>query len=172
MKGGTPMGLAEKLERLVRIIPGVAGYQNNESARETDKAVRMKLAAQLDSIRLDLEREKLRLVETNDLALLPLLDRTASKLSKSANTIKYAARGFRGIFDKPRVDLTQLEKLSSFDLTLLEDIEGMKSLAKNMSESSADASSLKDAVAKLESAIDALDRKFSSRQEILSVLER
>jgi hypothetical protein len=166
------VGLAEKLQKLVRIIPGVAGYQDNESARETDKAVRLKLASQLDSIRLDLESEKRRLLEANDLALLPLLDGTATKLSKSANTIKYAARGFSGIFDKPRVDLAQLEKVSSFDLALLEDIEGMKNLAKNISESSADASSLKDAVFKLESAIDALDRKFLSRQEILSVLKR
>jgi predicted RecB family endonuclease len=165
------MGLAEKLERLVRIIPGVAGYQDNESARDTDKAVRMKLAEQLDGIKLDIDKEKLGLVEGKDLSLLPALDRAASKISKTANTIKYAARGFSGIFDKPRVDLEQLEKLSSFDIALLEDMEDLKTLAKNMSASS-DASLLKDAVAKLDNAIDSLDRKFSSRQEIISDLER
>lgn len=47
------MGLAEKLERLIRIVPGVRGYQDNESARQTDKAVRMKLASELGSIKLE-----------------------------------------------------------------------------------------------------------------------
>lgn len=82
------MGLAEKLERLIRIVPGVRGYQDNESARQTDKAVRMKLASELGSIKLDLENEKRRLMEVNDLSLLPALERTASKLSKSADAIK------------------------------------------------------------------------------------
>jgi len=166
------MGLAEKLGRLVRIIPGIAGYQDNESARNTDKAVRMKLAEQLEGIKLDIDKEKLRRLEAKDLSLLPALDKAASKISKTANTIKYAARGFSGIFDKPRVDLERLEKLSAFDIAMLEDMENLKGLVNNMSASSADASLLKDAVAKLDSAIDALDRKFSSRQEILSSLER
>jgi len=166
------MGLAEKLGRLVRIIPGITGYQDNESARNTDKAVRMKLAEQLEGIKLDIDKEKLRRLEAKDLSLLPALDKAASKISKTANTIKYAARGFSGIFDKPRVDLERLEKLSAFDIAMLEDMENLKGLVNNMSASSADASLLKDAVAKLDSAIDALDRKFSSRQEILSSLER
>jgi hypothetical protein len=162
------MGLAEKLERLVRIVPGVGGYQDNESARQTDKAVRVKLSSELDGINLDLENEKRRLMEVNDLSLLPVLDRTVSKLSKSSNAIKYAARGFSGIFDKPRVDLSRLEKLIAFDLALFDDMENLKALMKNINGSFSDASFLKNAVEELEGALDALDRKFSLRQEILT----
>jgi hypothetical protein len=165
------MGLAEKLERLVRIVPGVSGYQDNESARQTDKAVRMKLSSELDNINLDLENKKRGLLEANDLSLLPALDRIASKLSRSANAIKYAARGFSGIFDKPRVDIKRLEKLITFDLSLLDDVEKLKPLMKNINVSFPEASSLKNAVAELEVAIDVLDRKFSSRQEILTALQ-
>lgn len=86
--------------------------------------------------------------------------------------LKYAARGFSGIFDKPRVDLSRLEKISSFDLSLFDDIENLKALMKNINVSFSEASSLKNAVAELERAEDALDRKFSSRQEILTALEK
>lgn len=36
------MTLAEQLERLARIVPGVAGYQDRERARDADKAVTAK----------------------------------------------------------------------------------------------------------------------------------
>ena len=41
------MTTAAKLERLVRILPGVAGYQDRERARETDKQLRMRLGDEL-----------------------------------------------------------------------------------------------------------------------------
>jgi len=161
------MSLAEKFQRLVRIIPGVAGYQDSEAARETDKAVRMKLAGKIEQIKLDLENEKRRLMEINDLSLLPALDRIASKLDKSANTIKYAARGFSGIFDKPGVDLNRLEKLCSFDLGLFEDADKLKALAKSVHDSYGGSAEMKNAIGKMDGAVDEFGRKFSTRQDIL-----
>jgi hypothetical protein len=161
------MGIAEKIQKLVRLVPGVTGYQDSDSARETDKAVRMRLANEIEKIRLDLESEKHRLVDIKDFALLPDLDGISSKLDKSANTIKYAARGFSGIFDKPRVNVQRLEKLCSFDLGLLGDIENLKTLLKSVHDSNSDSASLKIAIGKMDGAVEELGRKFSTRQDIL-----
>lgn len=161
------MGIAEKIERLVRLIPGVAGYQDSESSRDTDKAVRLKLAGEIEKIKLDLESVKRRLVDVKDFELLSALDRLSSKLDKSANTIKYAARGFSGIFGKPRVDVQRLERLCSFDLELLGDLGNMKTLAGGIQDSCSDSAVLQTAIGKMDAAIDEFGRKFSTRQSIL-----
>ncbi len=162
------MGLADKMEKLARIIPGVAGYQDSDSARDTDKAVRVKLAHELEEIKIALEAENRRLIEANELSLLPALDKVASKLDKTANKIRYAERGFSGIFDRPRVDLTRLEKALSFDISLIEDAASLKVLAKNVHGASVDTLSLKNAITELDMAVDGFDSKFSTRQSILT----
>lgn len=162
------MSLADKMEKLARIVPGVAGYQDNDSARDTDKAVRVKLAHELEEIKLALEAENTRLMEANELSLLPALDKVASKLDKTANKIKYAERGFSGIFDRPRVDLTRLEKALSFDISLLEDAASLRELARNVHRAYAETLSLKNAITELDMAVDGFDSKFSSRQAILT----
>ena len=39
--------VASQLERLARFVPGVAGYQDRENARATDKELRMRLVQEL-----------------------------------------------------------------------------------------------------------------------------
>jgi hypothetical protein len=52
------MALSDAMKKLARILPGIAGYQDRETLRDTDKAVRMKLAGELEGIRLSVESDK------------------------------------------------------------------------------------------------------------------
>ena len=47
--------VAKRLERLVRFVPGVAGYQDRENARATDKQVRMRLVDEIPRLIQGLE---------------------------------------------------------------------------------------------------------------------
>ena len=38
------MNLADKLDQLARIIPGLSGYLDREACRDTDKTIRLRLA--------------------------------------------------------------------------------------------------------------------------------
>ena len=44
--------VAKRLERLVRFVPGIPGYQDRETARATDKQVRMRLVGELHRLGL------------------------------------------------------------------------------------------------------------------------
>lgn len=158
------MGMAEKLERLVRIIPGVAGYQDRATAGDTDKAVRLRLAAGLDEVRRDAEAVKRALADRKDLALLPALDRVTSKLNKTANLLTYASRGYTGIFDTFRFDADRLDRLYAFDVDLLERLKGIQNAGKNLRT----APDLAEAATRIEIEIDTLEREFMKRQEILT----
>jgi hypothetical protein len=161
------MGLAQKLERLVRIVPGVAGYQDKETARDTDKTVRLRLAEELQRIKGDLEEDKRQLVEKHDLSLLPTLDRLASKLDKLGNLIEYASRGYRGFFDTDKLDQKKLDQLYTFDLRLFDELDSIKAGVKMVPDSHGDPIALKRATEQLDQALDRLERIFSTRHDIL-----
>ena len=161
------MSLAEKLERLARRIPGVAGYQDKESVRETDKSVRLCLAEEIDHIRLDIEKEKKRFVDEKEYSLLPALDTLTSKLEKIANLIKFASRGYSGIFDEDKVDLSDIERLYSFDLGLFDKLEGLKLGVKIMRDAHGASAEYRQSMNQMVDTTDSLEKTFLSRQHIL-----
>jgi hypothetical protein len=159
------MSLADKLKRLVRIIPGISGYQDSEMARDTDKAVRMHLSRELEGIKLELEKVKTSLTERKELSLLPYIDNIASRLDKTSNLIKFASRGFSGIFDTERTDHEKIERLYAFDLELLEKIAVLKTLTAELLDQT-DITSIHDSAKRLGKAIENFGQYFNIRQEI------
>ena len=162
------MGAASKLERLVRIVPGVAGYQDRENARETDKLVRMRLSDELRHLMRDLEEAKRRLTDARDLSQLPLLDRLAGKLEKLGRTVEYAGRGYRGLFDLHKVEMKTLEQLYAFDVGLFETLTAVKAKAAAVRQSHQDPSAVKRAGDEMEAALDDFERTFDKRRQILT----
>ncbi|MGD0886808.1 MAG: hypothetical protein ABSA46_18360 [Thermodesulfovibrionales bacterium] len=162
------MDFREKLERLARIVPGIAGYQDREKSRDTDKAVRIKLSRDLEQIKLRIEGDKRKLMEKNDLSPLTALDRIASKLDKTIDLVKYASRGYSGIFDISRVGQNKLNKLYAFDLGLFDNMKLIEAAAGVLRDSSGDMASLKNAIQKLEETVDCFEKNFLTRQDLLS----
>lgn len=161
------MSLSEKVERLARMVPGVSGYQDKESSRDTDKNIRLRVATELEQLKRDLEDDKRQLMEKKDLSLLPALDRVASQLDKLANTVKYASRGYRGMFDSNKLDVKKLEQLCTFDLQLMDEMATLKTQAKHAHDSHGDETALKQAIEDLSRALDGFEKTFSTRQDIL-----
>jgi hypothetical protein len=161
------MSLAEKLEQLARKVPGVAGYQDKEAARETDKSVRLCLAEELDHLRLDIEKEKKRFVDEKEYSLLPALDTLTSKLEKIANLIRFASRGYSGIFDDDKVDQSGIERLYSFDLGIFDRLEGLKLGIRIMRDTHGPSAGYRQSISQMDEAADSLEKTFLSRQHIL-----
>src|SRR5512135_1647584 len=161
------MSLAETLEKLARKVPGVAGYQDKEAARETDKAVRLCLSEEIEHIRLDIEKDMKRFTDEKEFSLLPALDTLTSKLDKIANLIKYAGRGYSGVFDDDKVDLDSINRLYAFDLGIFDRIEGLKLGIKIMHSSHGVNAEYRQAMEQMDEAVDTLENTFLSRQHIL-----
>jgi hypothetical protein len=162
------VSVAAKLERLVRILPGAAGYQDRENARETDKLVRMRLSDEIRRLMRDLEVDKRHLAEASRLATLPLLDRLAGKLETYGRTAEFATRGASGLFDLHKVDLKYLEQLYAFDLRLFDTLAAIKTKATAIHQSLADPAALERAAHDMETALDDLERTFDARRQVLA----
>ncbi len=162
------MSLAEKLEKLARHLPGVAGYQDQESSRDTDKLVRTRLAEELTRIARGLDEDKRVLAGRHHFAPLPELERLGSKVSALANTITYASRGYRAFLDLHKLTQEKLDRLYAFDIELFDDVESIAAAAGAVRGSLETPSGLRDGMQNLGAAIDALDSHFTKRQHILT----
>src|SRR5258706_13799724 len=96
--------VAKRLERLVRFVPGIPGYQDRETARATDKQVRMRLVGELQRLIHGLEEDKERIAGSGDLSSLPRLDRLPGRPHGLGRTLGFAAPGHSGLFDLPPGD--------------------------------------------------------------------
>lgn len=159
--------VANRLERLVRFVPGVAGYQDRESARATDKQVRMRLVADLRRLIRALEGDTERLADSGDLSSLPRLDRLVGRLERLSRTVEFAGRGYSGLFDLHTVDGDTLTQLYAFDLGLFEALSAIRAKAEALRAALPDAEALRSAAEHMREALDDFTELFDQRRRIV-----
>jgi hypothetical protein len=159
--------VAKRLERLVRFVPGVAGYQDRENARATDKQVRMRLVGDLRGLMHGLEQDKGRVAETGDLSALPRLDRLTGRLERLSRTVEFAGRGYAGLFDLHPVDGDTLAQLYAFDLGLFDALSAVRARAEAVRAALTDPEALRTAAEHMREALDDFGELFDQRQRIL-----
>jgi hypothetical protein len=155
------------LEKITRIIPGIAGYQDRENRRDADLAVRTKAAAEV-------ARCKARLSEAmNDLSrsggmrnlrAIGGLERIVTRLERIEDEIRYAPSGYAGWFDRTGITLEDLERLYEVDLLLLETAEGLAGLVGEVTAVGTD----QDWTEELEKGITLVRDIFEGRRETMT----
>jgi hypothetical protein len=161
------VSVATRLERLVRLVPGAAGYQDRENSRATDKRVRMRLVEDMQRIALFLEQDKARLAESGSFSSLYLLDRLSGRLERLGRTVEFASRGYAGIFDLHKVDAETLEQFYAFDLGLFDALSVVRAKAEAVRAALADAVALKSAALHMTEALDDFGQLFDQRRRIV-----
>jgi hypothetical protein len=159
---GTKERLAEGLKRLARHVPGIGSYQDKESLREGDKKLRDTLALRLDSARKALEEVIDSLQKDGHLAHLDRLGRLDRKLHQGADTIRFASRGYAGIFDTVKIGEKELEQLYAFDIALAESVSAIQEAAEGLKGASAEAIA-GDALTALEHQLASFENKVKKR---------
>jgi hypothetical protein len=157
--------VASQLERLARFIPGVAGYQDRENARATDKELRMRLVQELRRLVRVLDDHKARLAEARDFSALPRLDRLAGRLERLGRTVEFASRGYTGLFDLHPVDAEVLDQIYAFDLGLFEALSVVRARVEAVR--AADSAELVAAALHMGEALDDFEQLWDQRQRIV-----
>lgn len=113
---------AALLEKITRIIPGIAGYQDRENRRDADKAVRMKAADEVAKCRTFLSEAMNDLSRSGgarNLRVVGNLERMGTRLERIEDELRYAPSGYAGWFDRAGITIQDLERLYEYDLGLL-----------------------------------------------------
>ena len=162
-----PRGFADQVEKWLSHIPGVRTYKNREQRRETDKQFREQLASRLQEMKSQLNQIALNFSQKQELGLLPEIDRLSSRLQQIADMIRYASYGYGGIFDLQKIREEELDRLYNFDLSLMEDLEGIQGKLDGMGQSPSP-ETWKKGSAEAGTLLRALDKKFRQRKEFMS----
>lgn len=154
------------LEKVARIIPGIAGYQDREKRRDADKAIREKAASEIARCRERLSKVMNDLSRTGgagSLRSIGSVERISTRLERIEDDIRYAPHGYAGWFDREGITMEDLERLYEYDLILLETTERMPDLVGTM-----DALIAGDEwIRELENELAALRLTFESRTKVI-----
>ena len=126
--------LAKILTKTARILPGIGSYQDKESARESDKKLRDYMSGELARYMNAIERLKTDLSRKGSLSFLKELDDISRQIDKLSRTIRYASRGYAGVFASYQADEKALSDLFEFDRSLKEEIAGLNPLVSQICE--------------------------------------
>jgi hypothetical protein len=162
-----PRGFADRLEGWMARIPGVRTYREREHRRETDKKLREHLASRLQEIRSHVKKVVLDLSTKGQMEALAQLDRFSSHLQQMADTIRYASYGYSGIFDLEKIREEELNRLYTFDLSLVDDLERVQKSVGEIGPASSPAEREKK-VEEAETFLGSLETKFNQRKEFMS----
>ncbi|MDQ7028833.1 MAG: hypothetical protein Q9O62_03200 [Ardenticatenia bacterium] len=125
--------LQQRIEELMKKIPGYAGYAERENRRAADKELREAVAAAFQSQVDRLNRVQERLLTRGDFATLELLDKARTRLSHLAERLRTASYGYTGFFERARrLDLPELDRLYILDLELANGVERIGDLLAQM----------------------------------------
>jgi hypothetical protein len=155
------------IEEVLRKVPGFRGYLEKEYRRDSDELQRRWLADRLQQSKAALERLSRSLVDAGKIDPLPAIDRVRSRLDTLATRIRGAVRGYSGFFDLVEVDAALLDHVYEFDVHLATDVE---LLAKKIEDMPNQLEQLEKGLAEALAEIDAVERRFAGREEMLKGL--
>jgi hypothetical protein len=151
------------LERLMNSVPGFKGYRERDLRRDADRLQREHISARLEDGKKALNQVAADLTRGGDLDVINDVETARKRIDKVASRIRYAERGYSGFFDAVKVDETILAKVYAFDMSLVEDVDGVRAAAS----AAPGASDARAAVRDLIGRIDALDARLSERENVL-----
>ena len=159
------MPVSEKnfLEKIASYIPGIAGYRERESRRETDRRLREFLASRLDEGRGALQSLRNKATEAGEMKALDAIGRLDRALQKSVSSLRYADYGYSGVFDQMKIGQAELEQIYAYDMALVADVVGMSDKLRTTGVAAVDPAG----IAALAEAADQLDLKVARRREVL-----
>ena len=155
------------VESILRKIPGFRGYLEKEYRRESDHLARTWLADRVGQCKTGLDRYQRALLDAGRIDNLDECERVRGRLDTLASRIKGAMRGYSGIFDFVRVDEDLLDDVYDYDMSLIEDIDGLSDTIEALSP---DDDAPQKVLAELLERVEALHREFDKRSDLLQGL--
>ena len=156
-------------ERILAELPGFRGYKEKELRRESDRIIRNHLYRKLSEAKDELKRVFQKLSDYRRYEVLTDMDRLIARFDRIAEKINHASYGYTGFFDAIKVEEPALDRMIKFDAELLDDVE---EIVKASSAFKADIEAskfdlVKKHIEKVGSLIDALEKTFDERSEVI-----
>jgi hypothetical protein len=153
------------LKRAARILPGIGSYQDRESIREADKALRMQISRKLDELLGAVEWLKADQAKKAALKHLTEIDGLSRHLERVSRSIEFASRGYTPLFSEEAFDEDGLARLFEVDRGLLDAVAEVETLVVKLTEKGAVVTS--EGITSVRKQLDLLDKQLKARGSLL-----
>ena len=151
------------IENVMAKIPGFQGYASRELRREADKVVRDHIVSRLDQAQARIEQARQNLAASLKLDALGDVDRAAQQLMIVTDKVRYANRGYSGMFDAVKIDDAKLDQVYTLDASIVDQAEVAVAAADGVP-AAADA---KVALADFATRLQAIEHSLQQRADLL-----
>jgi hypothetical protein len=156
------------IENILRKIPGFRGYLEKESRRKSDDLQRDWLADRLERSKATIDAVTRPLADAGRIDVLPRVDLLRGRIDKLIARIRGAMQGYSGFFDLVQVDEDLLDSVYDHDVAVMDQVDA---LAQAVEKLPAEPDEIAKALPGLGSQVDALEREWNVRTDMLSGLE-
>jgi len=155
-------------EKILMFFPGYKGYKEKEILRETDKLVRDTVARHMKEVALSLREVFRNAVSTIGLAPeVKTIEKLSMRCDMLSEKIKHLEYGYTPLGYVVKVDEEKLNKLTSFDASLVDYIHNTKDLVNSLRDEVYNGKIETTTVRKLEEALNNLESLVNARKEVL-----
>jgi hypothetical protein len=154
------------LKTAARILPGIGSYQDRESSREADKALRMELSERLDQLLGRAEWLKTDLARKRAITHIQRIEDVTRQLEKVSRMLEFAPRGYAPLFSRKQIDEEALERIYGYDKALTGLVKEIEDVIIAMTETGEIPS--EEEVARVRKMLSDMERRIDQREAFLN----
>lgn len=158
------------LSTVASSIPGYAGYLSRERRRDADKLLRDHLVSLLGKPRATLVKAREALTAKLSLDRLDDVERAVKRLETVLDKVRFADRGYSGIFDAVKVNEATLDKVYEFDAALVNEVGALETAAGGVLAAAEQGGDPGQALSALDSAVEQFQSRLDERSNLLNGL--
>jgi hypothetical protein len=160
----TEQRITERVERLLKRVPGYTGYRQKESMRDDDRRLRQEIARELTQSIDRLTAVSSRLASERRLDQISAVENTIGRVRQLESRVRTASYGYGGIFSDRSVDEYALQQLKAFDVAFQQGVDELASLvAGATSGDTVDTTALQP----IDQKVTDLNRLFDTRGDVI-----
>lgn len=156
--------ISGKFERLVSLIPGLAGKEGL-GLNEVDMEFRSHLSEKVLKGKDRMEEIKVELSEDGKIGIIAPMDHSITRLTGMSGLLKSEKSSHTGISDK--ISGQELDRLYDFDMTLLEEVDKLDLLVEEIATSDGYDAKVREEIKKLEQFLNEIEDLLSKRSDLL-----
>lgn len=161
------------ISKIQAFVPGFSGYRAKEDLRAADSMLRMQMAGNMASIRMDAEGCRSVMAENGSLEHMERLGALIGRLKTLEQAVAHAAQGYSGISAKTKVGEAELNKLYEYDYALLSSLAEMAADAQKLKAAAAsdNKAAIKESIGAMSGKAGAFEATFKRRMAAVTGTE-
>jgi hypothetical protein len=153
-------------KKIAKRIPGFDDFIKRSEYRDADHLLRMTIVREVDEQNQRISELQRDFIAQGDIAYVDDLEASAVKLRTFSDRVRFAARGYAGLFDAVKVNEAELTTVYQYDSAMLDQLDEVIRAIDNVA-ASIGSDGLPAAIRNLRSVSQSMIDVFDKRSEVM-----